>query len=267
MTEITDDINNMDDIEEKPYKALHFEWLLSIWIHPRRTFKEIALQERAVWLLPLLLLTAMALVNVLFSGPARAAAVQVVSPSAENMQYYTPEQVTQFEQSASQSRGPLFIYVFPAALAVGGVWISWILLGSLLHFALTISGSRNSHVMTLNLVSWCSLPLVLRLLVQAFYTLISGHVIQAQGLSGFVTAAGTLDAFINGLLAQVDVYGLGLLVLLLLGVPLFSHLTRQKSWVATLISLFVMMALTTIPGLIGVQLNGLSGGSGMIPFF
>lgn len=263
---MTEDIN-IDGVEESPSpKILHFEWLLSIWIHPRRTLEEISRQEKAVWLLPLLLLTFVVLINVLISGPARAAAVQVAELPAENMQQYTSEQVTQFEQSANQSRGPVFIYVFPAVLAISGIWISWILLGSLFHFALTLSGSRNSHTMTLNSVAWCSLPLGLRFVVQAFYTLGTQRVVQAQGLSGFGATDGALNVYLNNLLAQMDIYGLGLLILLLIGVPLFSRLMRQKAWAATLISLFVMMSLATIPALIGTQISGLSGG-GMIPFF
>ncbi|MCE1252029.1 MAG: YIP1 family protein [Anaerolineae bacterium] len=264
---MTDEQNSIDTIEEVSNKPLHFEWMLPIWLHPRRTLEEISRQEKAVWLAPLLVLSLLVLLNVLISGPARAASVQVAAPSAENMQYYTQEQVTRFEQSADQSRGPLFIYIFPAVLALGGVWLSWVLLGSLLHFALTLSGSRNSHVMTLNLVAWCSLPLALRFAIQALYTLVSQRQIQAQGLSGFVAADGGFSVYLNALLAQMDVYGLGLLALLLVGVPLFSHLNRQKAWAAALVCLLVMMSLASIPALIGAQLSGLSGSGGVIPFF
>ena len=259
---MTEDANNTEPVEEVMHRPVHFEWVFPIFLHPKRTLLEISQHEKAVWLAPLLLLTVLALLNVLASGPARIQAVQVAAPAPENMQFYTPEQVQQFEQAANQSRGALFMYVFPAVLSIAGVWIGWVLFGSLLHFALTLSGSRSPNAMIFNLAAWSSLPTALRSVVQGTYTLVSGHAIHSQGLAGFAST----KPFLSSLLGQVDIYWIAQVVLLLIGAPLFSRLARGKAWAAVFISLALILLISAVPALIAAQLGGLSGG-GMIPFF
>jgi hypothetical protein len=264
----TEEINGVEPLEDAPYRAIHFEWVLPTFLRPKHALAEIALQERAVWLAPLLVLTVLVLINVLAGGPARAAGTQGAQLNSEYMQYYTPEQLAQFEQSANQTKGPLFIYIFPAIQAILGTWVFWLLLGSLLHLSLTMSGSRSPNVMTLNLAAWACLPLGIRSLVQAGYSLFTHQVIRSPGLSGLIpSGAKGFEAFLSSFLSQIDIYMIWVIVLLMVGITLSSKLARGKAWAATLISVILIMSLSALPAFIGAQLGGLSGGSGYIPFF
>jgi hypothetical protein len=263
---MTEEMNGIEPLKESKYRATHFEWVLPTFLRPRHILREISQQERAVWLVPLLLLTALALLNVVVGGPVRADSTQSMTLSPETMQYYTPEQLAQFEQSANQSKGPLFIYVFPSVNATLGIWVSWLLLAGLLHFVLTLSGSRSSSIVTLNLTAWASLPLGLRSFIQAIYTLFTHHVVHNQGLSGFVSAnAKGMEIYWGAILGQIDIYLIWQVILLLIGIKISSKLAPGKALVATMASVLLIMAISALPAFVGSQLGGLSGG-GYIPF-
>ena len=260
------ELENLDIVEERP-RRVHFEWLLPTFFRPRRTLAKIAEQNHAVWITPLLVLSLLAIVAVLAASPVRQLAAQMGSEIPPDFEWWSPEQQQQFMEAQANSSGPMFTIVFPALGAVLGLWVSWFLLGSILHLSLTLAGSRSSNTAALNLVGWASLPYALRSLVQIVGMLLSRSVINAPGLSGFAAegAAGAA-AFAGALLAFVDLYLIWQIILLLVGVVPVSRLARGKAWAAVFISLALILLISAVPALIAAQLGGLSGG-GMIPFF
>lgn len=150
-----------------------------------------------------------------------------------------------------------------------GVIVRWLLWAVALYIVATVSGGRSSFGQTLHMVAWTWLPYAVRGLVQTVYLLFGGAAITFAGLSGFAPGAreaaagtGTLSAgqaVVQHLLAQVDVYWVWNLVLLVLGVMTVAHLARRKSILVTAGVWLLITALGLVPVLISSSLANVSG--------
>lgn len=240
-------------------RKLHFEWVLPLFIRPARTLKAVTASDNGVWQTPLLILSILAIVLVLASAPSRTMELQQVGELPPDFQYWSPEMQEEYMASQGDKASPMFVYLFPILGSLIGVWLSWFLLGSILHLALTLSGSRGSNTQALNLVAWASLPFALRFIVQAIAISANKSLIQAPGLSGFITAdAEGFVAFMRVLLAFVDIYLIWQVILLMVGSLPLTGLSRGKAWTAVLISVLLMLVLQSVPGYVGNLLGGLS---------
>lgn len=250
------DLDN--SLPEKP-NHLQFKRLLTFFGHPRQVFSEICQSESSVWLVPLLTLSLLILVNILIAGPIHQSIAQSGTNLPADFDYYTAEQQQQYLQAQSSTASPVFAYVFPAIGKLTGLWITWLLLGSLLHLALTLTGSRSPNISALNVTAWAMLPLGLRELVQAGYMLSTHQLVNAQGLAGFVdSTTGRLASMGSAVLSQVDFYTLGVLALLLLASVSLSELPSRKAWGATMIAFFIFLLIASLPAFISSQFSGLS---------
>ncbi|MDX9863552.1 MAG: YIP1 family protein [Anaerolineaceae bacterium] len=252
---LPDEING----EVKPSLKADPRWLLSIFTHPTRTLHEILGNSKAIWLWPVLLLSLLAVIRILVSGPIQIQSAQGIEVIPPDFQYYTPEQQEQFQSAISVNQGPVMVYVLPGLAAVLGVWLHWFLLGALLHLALTLNGSRSSNTAALNLTAWASLPLALREIVRIFSILFTHRLIQSPGLSGFASGG-----FLSALLAQIDAYFLWQIVLILIGALHISGMTRAKTWIVTLTTILIVMGLLAIPAYLVTRLSGIGA---ITPFF
>lgn len=251
--------NDVEIIEEPRPRRLRFDWLLPVFFRPGRTMQAVSQQEKGVWLAPLLVLSLLALIVSLAGGPARAAAAQPSGELPPDFQYWPPEQQEQYFQSQQNRSSPMVIYGLPALGALAGVWIGWFLLGSILHLALTMVGSRGSNTAALNLAAWASMPFALRFIVQTVYMLTTRQVIQAPGLAGFLPAeAAGFTAFLRPLLAHVDLYTLWMILLLLIGAAPLTGLGKGKTWLAVIFSVILLLCLQALPGYIAGRLSGLN---------
>ncbi len=164
-------------------------WMMSIWLHPRFTFKQIVVQAKSVWLIPLLLFSIAVLGNVIVNGHLKQLAAQngeVILPP--DFQYYSPEQQQQLMTAIQATSGPAFLYILPVLGRIGTVWIIWLITGSLLHLIMTLSGGRGNTSRALDIVAWASVPLILREFIRAIAITIAKEPIQYPGLSGFAPA-------------------------------------------------------------------------------
>jgi len=242
----------------RPHK-MHLEWLLPLFFRPRRTLKKVIEEDHAVWIAPILVLSILAIVVVLAGGQPRITQAQTNVEMPQDFQYWSPEMQEEYMANQAKQTGPLYIYVFPAIGALAGVWISWFLLGSILHLAFTLSGSRSSNTSALNLVGWASLPFAIRYIVQTIAIITSKQLIASPGLSGFIAAdGGGFMVFLRAMLAQIDLYLIWQVVLLMVGALPLTGLTRSKAWTSVLISVVIILALKALPALIGSQLGNLS---------
>src|SRR5665648_133209 len=89
---------------------------------------------------------------------------QTVS-TPEGFEYFSPEQQQQFQESLAVGASPVVTIIFPLVTRFLGIWLGWFLLASILHLSLTLNGSRSSNRSILNVVSWASLPFVIRDLI------------------------------------------------------------------------------------------------------
>jgi hypothetical protein len=241
-----------------PARRINLDWVPAVYFSPRQIFKLIASQSRAVWLTPLLFMTLTALILALVSGPARLAAAQSGITLPPDFQNYSPEMQAQTLQAAQVSQGPVFIYVFPAVLALGKVWIGWMLVGGLLHLVLTLFGGRGNTGASMNLVAWSALPFALRDILRIIVVASTHSLINNPGLSGFAPTGGRAALFLSKILASFDIYLVWHVLLLVLGVRLATGLGRGKTWMTVLITILLGVFLEASSGFLASLLSGMS---------
>lgn len=258
MTDILNDQNG-EQVSEEQKKPIPFRWILQLWFKPRKTLKEILDYEKGVWLVPVLFLSLLQIVKALIDGPIRAAAqLAAQQQTIPNAEFLGPDQINQMQQSASFTSGPIFTIVFPALIGVLGIWLGWLILGSVLHLSLTLAGNRNSSISALNLAAWSLLPGALRILVQIVATAASGSVISQPGLSGFVLPTGGMTAFISSFLGFLDIYLIWQIALIVIGGLLLGNIKPRMAWISTILSVLIVTMLQAIPGTVAYMLTGLS---------
>ena len=136
------------------------------------------------------------------------------------------------------------MYVLPALASLLGVWVTWLILGGLLHLVTTLFGGRGNATQALNIVGWASLPLALRSLVQIVFMLTTQKMISNPGLSGFSLSGDSgLASLTNHILRMLDIYLIWQILLVILGIKLATRLDRSKAVIGVLITflIFILM--------------------------
>jgi len=238
-------------------RALRFEWLLPVLIRPRQGFASIVEETRGIWLTPILLLMGTSIVRVIAAGVTRAPGELSLPPGFE---YYSPEQQAQFMQAAQATSGPVFVYVFPAIIALLSVWVGWLIASGVVHFVLTIQGGRGTTLRSANVVAWAGLPFAVRDIVRFAAMLIAGQPIASPGLSGFITPdAPGIALFAASLLALVDLYILWHIVLVIVGMHAAEPDLPVLRVVASVsLVMLILLALQAGAGFAGTQLQRLT---------
>ena len=239
----------LEQLEAARPRKIRLDWLVPLFFRPRRTLKKVAEQDHAVWIAPILVLSILAMLVVIAGGQPRTTQAQSNVEIPQDFQYWPPEM--QEEYMNNQAKKVYFIPTFFLPLCAGGVWISWFLLGSLLHLALTLSGSRGSNTSALNLVGWASLPFAIRYIVQ---TAVIRQQVPRRSLGFIADGGGSGD--LPGGAAQIDLYLICRSSCCWLA--LAAELDLPKAWAAVLISVVIILALKALPALIGSQLGGLT---------
>lgn len=247
----------------EPPRRFRFHWIPEVLLRPRQAFRTIASQTSNVWQTPMLVLTLTALGRVLLEGSIRqAAAASGNFTLPPDFQWYSPEQQAQLMQAMQAMQGPVFTYVFPAIGAVLSVWVGWLILGGLLHLALTLLGGRGGTGSAMNIVAWASLPFALRDLVRIAAMLIDRQLIQNPGLSGFAPISMSSPSggylFLAALLGLIDLYLIWQVILLIIGVKAGNGLASSKSLVGVLFVILLVVALQALIAYLGDRFGATS---------
>ena len=244
----------------QPPRRWHFELVWPVLRHPRRSLPAIASSAHALWLTPLVLLSALAIVQVLVAMPMRtAAAASTAVELPPDFQYLTPDQQVQFQSSLSASGGPMFTLVFPGLALLGRVWLGWLIVAAILHLALTLFGGRATMGSVLNRVAWSGLPLAVQSAIRIMALVITQRLIVSPGLAGFAPAGdGWAAALAAQVLAQIDVFMIWVVVLLVLSLRVQDDPGASKAWTAVLVTLVLALVLGSLPGLLASRLGGLT---------
>lgn len=236
-----------------------FDLIIPLFFHPRATLARVAADSHANWRTPILLLALAAVLRALVDGWIKSLVQGGEIALPPGFEYYTPEQMAQFQQAATATNNNLFNYVLPAIGALLGIVAVWLVMGWLLHLVLTLLGGRSTSQAVLNMAAWASLPLLLRFGVQIVSMLVTRTVITAPGLSGFApSGAGFSVTLFGSMLTQVDIYLVWQTILLVIGARLVSQLSAVKCWAAVLGMLVLVMALRALPATVLAQFDDLT---------
>ncbi len=242
-----------------PPRRFYFDWLAPTLLRPRAAFANINGASGDTWLTPIIILMLTGLGRVLATGwlKAQAALISgpVLPPGFENL---PPDQQTQFFEAQAATSGPVFVYVFPAIMALLQVWLGWLIVTGVLHLVLTLLGGRGSTRGAMNIVAWASLPFAVRDLVRVGYMLYSQQLIGQAGLAGFAPTDGMLGAYLAQVLAQVDLYLFWHIFLLVLGIRAGDGLATGRVTGGAVITLLLIVLLGALPGFAVAQLSSLT---------
>lgn len=245
---------------QKPSRRINIDLVSLLFFRPRKAFKEITSQTTSFWTTPLLILSIIAIAHAIVAGVIKQEAAltgQISLPP--NFQYYSPEQQAQFQQALTATQSPVFFYILPAFSSFAGVWLRWLLVGGLVHLALTLIGGRGATSSAMNIVAWASLPFAIRYGVRIIYMLVSGQLISHSGLSGFVPNVD--DGWGNywfSFLALIDLYVIWHIFLIGVGVMAADGLTPTKIFTTTALVIFLVLSLQALLSHLITQLGNLT---------
>ena len=249
------------NLDQRPARRFDFSRMLTLLLHPRRAFAEMASGSRAVWLTPMLVLSLTASLAVIIAGYLKSrAALMGEIPLPPDWQYWTPEMQNNYMQAQQATQGPVFTYIIPLVGSLAALWLGWLVLAGLLHLGSTLLGGRGSMQSALNIIAWASLPFALRDILRTVFMLSVGHAIASPGLSGFAAGGG----FLSQLLARTDVFLIWSAILLVIGFGITDGLPRIKALAGVVIVvLIVLLAQASL----GALSSGLGGAVVQRPFF
>ena len=241
----------------KPSSRTTLKDLFAFLLFPRQGVERLAASGKPAWLMPMLVLTALTLLQVTVSGYMRAhAAAQGQSALPAAAQWWTPEMQAKYMLGFQSSQEKAFVYILPAVGALTGLWLSWIILSGLFHLTSTLFGGRGSMGSAQNVVAWAGLPFALRDLLRVIFMVITRHAIVSTGLSGFVTGTTSGALFLAQMLAAVDLFFIWRALLLILGFRVVDNLPARKAVAGVLIVLLLALLVQAGLGTLIANLTG-----------
>jgi hypothetical protein len=269
-------MHEQSETDRHPHAGLgsQFKWLLTIFIRPRKTFAQIAVQPRKQWLLPLLVMSVAALIHANVAARTSVTMLPGLGGVPDgNIQIMNGEDFdpSSFDEMGDENADVIEITdtgILPASNPApsGGVswlitgigsliriWGGWLLVSAMLYLALTLSGGRVENRPLMNAVAWAGLPLALRDLVRIVSMTLTRQAILNPGLSGlWIPGDSMLSRLLLALLNMVDIYLIWHLALLVIGGKAVSGLETGKALKAVLIPMLILLLLYAL-GTVGVQ--------------
>jgi hypothetical protein len=255
-----------DDLSAVPEAKGPLNILFGILIRPRVTFE--ALREakrRHAWLVVILMIIATTLLAAA-NYSLRAAALANFTPPEG---FTTPDGATvspeDAQQMAATAASPVFLVVFPVIGGTVGVLLGYGF-STVVVFGLSLlMGGKATFGQLLPVAIWSTLPLVLRKIVHAAVTLISGRAV-AAGFSGLLTFSEAASMpLLSTLLSQFDVYLLWSLILLGVGVAVTARVSRGKAVIIVATYVLLVVGLMAAGSAISSGLANLFGGGAAGP--
>jgi hypothetical protein len=216
---------------------------------PRATFETMRNARRTHWWLVLVLMLAAttllsyATVTVRMNMFRGAAFPEGFTPPAQAQLPEGMEMPEGTEMPSTGASSSMVSILLPAATGVAGAFFGY-LVSSVVIFGMSlVMGGKAEFKQIFPVAVWATLPLVVRKLVHATVTLVTGKTI-VEGFSGVLTMAEAASVpFLYVLLGQFDVYLVWSLLLLGIGTGVTSKLSRGKSTVVVLTYLAVAVGL------------------------
>jgi hypothetical protein len=232
--------------------------LIGVLIRPRATFEKLRAAKRGYWWVVFALAVVAALVLALASTAAQRSTIQAVVQSGS---------VEGVEMPANMAQTATTLATVGAAISgVFSALFGYLLLTLLVFGAGLVLGGKATFQQVFTMSVWTTLPYVVRSLVQAIASLVTGAA-PVSGLSGVLTIAETMSMpVLAAILSRIDIYMVWSLVLLVIGVGVVYRLSKGKTFLVVgiyvVVTLVLIVASTALLSSIGNMLGGGSAGGG-----
>jgi len=245
----------------------HWAWVPGVLFKPRSTTQKIVRQEKAVWHIPLIILSILSILVIIAAAPIKRENAQMGASMPEDSQWWSEEQIAKYQEAQQNMTSGTFMYLFPAISKLIGIWFNWLVFSSVLYLALTLAGSRAPRLKSSNLVAWAMLPLALRHIVELILIFSRRQLPSGTALASLIGETKSMGlSLVKGMLGQIDAYWLWFVIILFIGGVYLAGIKRSKAlWVVALVIL-IMLVIQGVPTMISQYLNSLSG-SGFNMYF
>jgi len=237
-----------EDIEDRMNP---WQLLVSMIDRPAVTMRYVGKKPGWAWLTPALLVLVGLVVFSVVTAPLTSELA--LRQAQQQMTSLPPQQAEQAAAQIERFTSPPVIAGFSVVGGLVALAVTWLLGAGVLYFLGLVAGGEANFAQSFAILAWSWLPYFLRNLVLAAYVAYSGHLI-SQGLS-FLVATGdqAKDAanWLYSLLAQVDLFYLWHLVLVIVGLAAVGRLSKTKATIVGLIYLAMTTALSLVPTLLG----------------
>jgi hypothetical protein len=241
-------------------KLSPFRILTGILIRPRATFEKLREAKRGYWWVVFALAVLAAFVLALASTAAQKSTIQAMIPS---------ESVEGVEMPANMAQtATTFAFVGATISGIFSALFGYLLLTLIVFGAGLILGGKATFKQVFTVSVWTTLPYVVRSLVQAIASLVTGAA-PTSGLSGVLTTAESMSMpILAAILTRIDVYMVWSLVLLVIGVGVVYRLSKGKTFLVVaiyvVVTLVLVIASTALLSSIGnvLGVGGTGGGPG-----
>jgi hypothetical protein len=272
-----------------------YKRITQIIFHPRAVFVELETEnKKAEWMTPLIVVCAILLLSSLLSvtSSTTASTTGAANSSSSASSFSTGGmggmggmpgggpggmgmQTTATTESngtsedaataSNDSSSTFLVKVLTMLGTIAGFLLTWLILGSLVNlFSITFGGQANTH-MAMVFAAWSTIPIGVRGLMQLMYALATATSIKAVGLSGFISTTDTTWAIIlEKLLAQIDIYLIWQVILLVIGISVMTKLNHRKPFLIALCSIVIILIIKSLLGLGLEKLSSLNVSSSML---
>jgi hypothetical protein len=225
--------------------------LVSMIDRPAVTMSYVGKKPGWAWLTPALLV----LVGLIAFGVVTAPLTSELAlrQAQQQLASLPPQQAEQAASQIERFTSPPMIAGFSIVGGLVTLAVIWLVGGGVLYFLGLVAGGEANFAQAFAILAWSWLPYFLRNLILAAYVAYSGQMINL-GLS-FLVATGdqAKDAanWLYVLLAQIDLFYLWHLILVIVGLAAVGRFSKTKATIVGLIYLAVTTALSLVPTLVG----------------
>ncbi len=257
---INETANKVEDVNQ-------WAWVPGVLFKPRSTTQKILRQEKAVWHIPLLIISVLSILVIIAAAPIKRENARLGASMPENSQWWSEEQIAKYQEAQQNMTSGTFMYLFPTITKLLGIWFNWLVFSSVLYLALTLAGSRAPRLKASNLVAWAMLPLAFRHIVELILIFSRRQLPSGTALGSLIGETKSMGlALVKGILGQIDAYWLWFVIILLIGGVYLAGIKRSKALGVVTLVILIMLVIQGMPTMISQYLNSLSG-SGFNMYF
>lgn len=247
------------------------KFFLNLFIRPTHAFRQLAeKQTRWTWLFVLAaILSNILLVLALQHSKSLAVGVGFVMEDPTAAMGGTQPGMIMGEGAVMPGENPSQLGITESPLVMVWRWANALLAPlvltflwtSLLHTSTVLAGGSNTFRQMIGLIHVSWITAIVRNLVQALAMLVTGKVIQAQGLAGLVQNTIVASDFGETplsmgaqvgrlLLSQIDLYAVWFFVLLVLGTAVMGRVKKRTALLVVVLSFSLLILLKIVPVLV-----------------